>query len=76
MDTQAAGLTLTELEQAINYWRGLQPSHGEECALSPEVNALAEVYALMIYERLRMLPTERITPAALSLIEAWRMQRV
>jgi hypothetical protein len=76
MDTQAAGLTLTELEQAINYWRGLRPSHGEECALSPEVNALAEIYARMIYERLRMLPTERITPAAMSLIDTWRKQRV
>jgi hypothetical protein len=77
MDTQAAaGLTLTELEQAINYWRGLRPSHGEECALSPEVNALAEVYALMIYERLRTLPAERIAPVAMPLIDTWRRQRI
>jgi len=77
MDTQAAsGITLTELEQAINYWRGLRPSHGEERSLSPEVNALAEVYALMIYERLRTLPAQRISSAALALIDTWRRQRV
>ncbi len=44
-------ITLTELEEAINYWRSLRPSAGEERALSPEVNALATVYALMIFSR-------------------------
>jgi len=76
MDTQAPSITLTELEQAINYWRGLRPSRGEERSLSPEVNALAEVYALMIYERLHTLPVERIAAAAMPLIDTWRRQRV
>lgn len=38
-------ISLTELEEAINYWRTLRPSVGEERALSPEVNALAAIYA-------------------------------
>ena len=36
----ATDITLSDLEQAINYWRGLRPSRGEERALSPEVNQL------------------------------------
>ena len=76
MDTEAAEITLSDLEQAINYWRGLRPSRGEERALSPEVNQLAEVYALMIYERLRSLPRTRVDSGALGLIDAWREKRV
>jgi hypothetical protein len=76
MDTDAADITLSELEQAINYWRGLRPSRGEERALAPEVNQLAEVYALMIYERLHSVPRARVDGGALALIDAWRRQRV
>jgi hypothetical protein len=76
MDTEAADITLSDLEQAINYWRGLRPSRGEERALSPEVNQLAEVYALMIYERLRSVPRARVDSGALSLIDAWREKRI
>jgi hypothetical protein len=69
-------IPLVEIEQAINYWRQLRPSSGEERALSPEVNALAEVYALMIWEHLPAMPRERIPHHALQLIEAWRGKRV
>jgi hypothetical protein len=69
-------ITLSELEQAINYWRTLRPSSGEERALSPEVNSLAGVYALMIFNRLRSVPAEALDPASLALLEAWRSQRV
>lgn len=72
MDTETADITLSDLERAINYWRGLRPSRGEERALSPEVNQLAEVYALMIYERLLSVPRTRVDGGALSLIDAWR----
>ena len=75
MDTEAANITLNELEQAINHWRGLRPSRGEERALSPEVNQLAQVYALMIYERLHSVPRTRVDGGALSLIDAWREKR-
>jgi len=76
MDTNSSDIPLADLEQAINYWRNLRPSCGEERSLSPEVNRLAEVYALMIYERLQSLPLARIGADVLALIEAWRSQRV
>jgi hypothetical protein len=76
MNTQSSDIALAELEQAINYWRNLRPSRGEERSLSPEVDLLAEVYALMIYERLRSLPAARVGTEAMGLIEAWRGQRV
>lgn len=65
-------VTLTELEEAINYWRRMRPSTGEERALSPEVNALADVYALMIFDRSRTRPLSSLDDDARSLIEAWR----
>ncbi len=68
--------TLTELEQAINYWRALRPSSGEERALSPEVNALATVYAQMIFEHTRTIPLETLDAVPRQLIELWRKQRV
>ena len=67
-------ITLTDLEQAINYWRTLRPSTGEECALSPEVNALADIYAMMIYTRSHSVPFSELAPAAQQLVAAWRKQ--
>jgi hypothetical protein len=66
-------VTLTELEDAINYWRRMKPATGDERALSPEVNALADAYALMIFERSKVMPLLSLSEAALSLIEAWRL---
>jgi len=65
-------LTLTELEQAINYWRALRPSTGEECALSPEVNALATVYAVMIHQHATSVPLDTLPPTVRPLLDAWR----
>lgn len=67
-------ITLTELEQAINYWRALRPSTGEECALSPEVNALADVYAMMIFNQSHTVALAQLAPAAQQLVQAWRKQ--
>ena len=49
-------ISLTELEEAINYWRRQHPATGEECALSSEVNTLAGIYAMMIFEGVGSLP--------------------
>lgn len=68
-------ITLPELEQVINYWRALRPSTGEERSLSPEVNALADVYAIMIFTRAHSLPYASLDPAARQLVDAWRMQK-
>jgi hypothetical protein len=67
-------LTLNELEQAINYWRAARPSQGEECALSPEVNTLATVYAVMIFNRAKSVALESLDASARQLLETWRSQ--
>lgn len=64
-------VSLTELEQAINHWRTLKPSTGEECALSPEVNALASAYALLIYHRHAGIPLANLDPVPRQLIQSW-----
>jgi hypothetical protein len=68
-------ITLTELEQAINYWRSQRPSAGEERALSPEVNELATVYALMIFNQVKTLSLDAMEQAPRQLIETWRKER-
>ena len=68
-------ITLTDLENAINYWRTLRPSHGEEHALSPEVNTLASVYALMIFNRVKAISMDALDQAARQLLESWRKQQ-
>jgi uncharacterized protein len=43
-----AGIHITDIEAAINHWRARKPSP-DGVTLAPELRALAEVYALMIY---------------------------
>lgn len=43
-----AGIHITDIEAAINHWRARTPSP-DGVVLSPELRALAEVYALMVY---------------------------
>ena len=43
-----AGIHITDIESAINYWREHKPSP-DGFSLEPEIRALAEVYALMIF---------------------------
>ncbi len=43
-----AGIHITDIESAINYWRERKPSP-DGFSLEPEIRALAEVYALMIF---------------------------
>ena len=69
-------ISLSDLEQAINYWRTLRPSSGNEQALSPEVNKLATIYAMMIFNQSKSVPIESIDPAAQQLIASWNTQRV
>lgn len=68
-------LTLTDLEQAINYWRALRPSTGEERALSSEVNTLANVYALMIFGHAKSVSLESLDSVALQLLQDWRSRQ-
>lgn len=68
-------ISLTDLEEAINYWRRQRPATGEECALSPEVNALAEIYARMIFEHTGALPLDALADGPRALISSWRSQQ-
>src|SRR5437763_16713769 len=43
-----AGIHITDIEAAINFWRERKPSP-DGVTLAPELRALAEVYALMVY---------------------------
>ena len=45
-----AGIHITDIENAINWWRQRRPSPDGISACA-EVRALAEVYALMVYHR-------------------------
>lgn len=42
------GIHITDIEAAINYWRDKNPSP-DGLSLTPEVRALAQVYALMVF---------------------------
>ncbi|MES2973126.1 MAG: DUF3717 domain-containing protein [Pseudomonadota bacterium] len=45
-----AGIHITDIEAAINFWRARKPSP-DGITLSPELRDLAEVYALMVFYR-------------------------
>ncbi|MBI5925346.1 MAG: DUF3717 domain-containing protein [Aquabacterium sp.] len=45
-----AGIHITDIESAINWWRDQRPSP-DGISLCDEVKSLAEVYALMVYYR-------------------------
>ena len=45
-----AGIHITDIEAAINFWRERSPSP-DGITLSTEVRALAEVYALLVFYR-------------------------
>jgi predicted Fe-S protein YdhL (DUF1289 family) len=46
--TPVSTLHITDIEAAINHWREKKPSP-DGITLAPEIRALAEVYALMVY---------------------------
>lgn len=68
-------ISLTELEQAINYWRKVAPSQGEEGTLSVQVNALAHVYALAIADHQRSVAHDWLTPQVQQFLLEWQGQR-
>ncbi len=65
-------VSLQELEAAINFWRDRRPARGNEYALSSEVNVLARVYALMIFNHAATLELDTLDDSARALIESWR----
>lgn len=57
-----AGIHITDIEAAINWWRERSPSP-DGITACPQVLALAEVYALLVYYR-EALADEATMPAA------------
>ncbi|MEI8029887.1 MAG: DUF3717 domain-containing protein [Comamonadaceae bacterium] len=45
-----AGIHITDIESAINYWRDKKPASADG-SLAPETGALAEVYARLVFRR-------------------------
>ena len=45
-----SAIHITDIEAAINHWRGRCPSP-DGYSLAPEVRTLAEVYALMVFRQ-------------------------
>ena len=62
-------ISITELEAAINFWRNLAPSHGDEMTLGAEANALSKPYAQLIVQRRNFIDLTELDPAAK---DAWQ----
>jgi hypothetical protein len=65
-------ISITRLEDAINYWRNRLPATGEESRLCAQAAALATPYALMIMEGRRDISTGELEQPAREAIEAWQ----
>lgn len=63
-------LHITDIEAAINYWRARHPSP-DGVLLQPEVRALAEVYALMIFWHESEVQVEGFPSHAMAAWLAW-----
>jgi predicted Fe-S protein YdhL (DUF1289 family) len=65
-----AGIHITDIEAAINHWRARSPSP-DGVTLCPELRALAEVYALLIYYKEDEADEKGFPPKALAAWMAW-----
>jgi hypothetical protein len=54
--------TIGQIEDAINYWRDHQAS-GEDAALCPRARVFADIYGLMIFHRMEVVPANKLTAA-------------
>jgi uncharacterized protein len=64
------GIHLIDIEAAINFWRGKTPSSGG-VTLAPQVRALAEVYALMVFYHRDRADATSFPAEALAAWHAW-----
>jgi predicted Fe-S protein YdhL (DUF1289 family) len=65
-----AGIHITDIESAINWWRAKLPSP-DGITACPEVLALAEVYALLVYYREHEADEHTLPRAARDAWLAW-----
>ena len=65
-----AGIHITDIEAAINFWRLKSPSP-DGVTLAPELRALAQVYALMVYFHEDEADEFTLPPKAAAAWKAW-----
>lgn len=65
-----AGIHITDIEAAINHWRAKYPTT-DGVALSRELRALAEVYALMVYHHQDLADEFTLPVAAAEAFQDW-----
>jgi len=65
-----AGIHITDIEAAINYWRAQKPSP-DGVTLCAELRALAEVYGLMVYFHEEEADEASMPPKAYDAWLAW-----
>ena len=65
-----AGIHITDIEAAINFWRERSPSP-DGITLAPELRALAEVYALMVFYREDQAEERGFPPQAYAAWKVW-----
>ncbi|MDB5869658.1 MAG: hypothetical protein JWP96_1990 [Polaromonas sp.] len=61
---------IIDIEAAINHWRGKHPSP-DGLTLAPELRALAEVYALMVFHHEETADENGFPAEALAAWQAW-----
>ncbi len=64
------GIHITDIEAAINYWRERSPSP-DGVTLAPELRALAEVYALLVFYHEEEADEASFPPIALAAWLTW-----
>jgi uncharacterized protein len=65
-----ASIHITDIEAAINHWRAHKPA-SDGAALPSEWQALAEVYALMVYRREHWTDETALPAPAYTAWQAW-----
>ncbi len=69
-ESTMAGIHITDIESAINYWRAREPSP-DGVTLPAPTRALAEVYALLIYYHEAEADERTMPPKALAAWLEW-----
>jgi uncharacterized protein len=64
------GIHITDIEAAINYWRARCPSR-DGVTLAPQVRALADLYARMVYQRQELAEERAFSPDAWAAWQTW-----
>ena len=65
-----SAIHITDIEAAINHWREKSPSP-DGITLAPELRALAEVYALMVFYHEDVVQTDGFPAKAMAAWQTW-----